>query len=113
MALLDVSQLRIKCRPVTVGVPKDYSFVKSGVINRFDSKSCFIICSNGNIDETAVRVFIGSKNHFSEVEVVDADVLRDGGSISIKTTKGEFLFPHFSRDEPATFNGEPIDDIYQ
>jgi hypothetical protein len=113
MTLIDAKKLKIQLRPVAVGIPKGFNFVKSGILDYNDQKSYFIVCSNSGINIGAVKVFIGSMNNFSEVEVIQVNLRRDGGSVFIKTAKGEFLFPHSSRDEPATFNGKPIDDMYQ
>jgi hypothetical protein len=109
---IDVKKLKIEKRPMAVGIPPEYNNRRSGVINHNHEDSFFIVCWKGHLTKETVKVFVGAMDHFSEVQVVMAGLLRDGGSVSIRTIVGAFFFPH-SPNESATFNGTPIDEIYQ
>ena len=69
-------------------LPEGYIVSKKG---KMDDGRFFLIINKG--DYSTSRVFIGKGKSIQEVEVTETTMARDGGTTTIDTELGKFIFP--------------------
>ncbi|MFN8612984.1 MAG: hypothetical protein U0931_35925 [Vulcanimicrobiota bacterium] len=74
-----------------------------------DNRLFLVTGQKYNFQYDTCKAYVGSPGAMEEVSISSFQRMRDGGTTTIRTSVGTFYRPSsFRREEPTTFNGEPV-----